>query len=308
MLDVIVIVRSKFLLLRILMEKRAFKISLILEAFQNLEKAYKDLKKNLSISEKTFSENKLVQDRVRIDFNLAVESCMRVCRHVSAVLGLKTKSRDCLVKLGEYIGMEFYEQLEDLINFYFEFRDLKKQANPLDLYTFLKNKIWLFKEFAREVVEFIKRETGNYLLIDFDLLNEKSKHVKESVRRIDFVLSQGKEEFSSKPMYYERAKYFYQVAYDSLFDICRHLAPKFGIKKFTDDCLVLMISFGVIPKSYTDDVMKMIKLKNKLTTNWEIPPEELYEYLLNLKDKFNPLVKEISKSLKNLLEKRSKNP
>ena len=106
-------------------------------------------------------------------------------------------------------------------------------------------------------------------------------------------------------MYYDRVKYFYQVAYDSLFDICKHLAPKFGIKKFGDDCLSKMVEAGVIPQEYYMDVFRLTNLKNKLISTWEVPPEELYESLNELNPKFEAIVKEISKSLKKLLEERS---
>ncbi len=287
-------------------KKRTFKISLIVEAFQNLEKSYVDLKKHLSLPKEEFVNNKLVLDKVRIDFNLAFESSMRVCRHMSTVLGLRTSSKDCLVKLAEHIGMENVEKLRAFTEFYFKYRDLKEAVSPEELYDFLKENLIMFKEYARAVVEYVKETTGNYLLIDFDLLREKSKFIKDSVKKIDFVLSQGLEEFRSKPMYYDRTKYFYQVAYDSLFDICKHLAPKFGIKKFGDDCLSKMIEAGVISEDYYMDLLMMTNLKNKLISTWEVPPEELYESLKELNPKFEIVVKEISRSLKKLLEERSK--
>ncbi len=286
-------------------KKRTFKISLIVEAFQNLEKSYVDLKKHVSLPKEEFVKNKLVLDKVRIDFNLAFESCMRVCRHMSTVLGLKTSSKDCLVKLAEHIGMKEVDKLQRFTEFYFKYRDLKDSVSPEELYDFLKENLYMFKEFARAVVEYIKETTGNYLLIDFDLLNEKSKFIKDSVKKIEFVLSQGLEEFKSKPMYYDRTKYFYQVAYDSLFDICKHLAPKFGIKKFGDDCLSKMLEAGIIPQEYYMDVFKMTNLKNKLISTWDVSPDELYRSLEELTPKFGIIVKEISKSLKKLLEERS---
>jgi len=106
-------------------------------------------------------------------------------------------------------------------------------------------------------------------------------------------------------MYHDRVKYFYQVAYDSLFDICKHLLPKFGVKKFGDDCLLKMIEHGIVPEDYRQKVDRMIKLKNRLISTWDIPHEELYEELKELKDCFEPLLKEISKSLKDLLQKVS---
>ncbi|ADO45373.1 protein of unknown function DUF86 [Hydrogenobacter thermophilus TK-6] len=286
--------------------KKGPNISLIVESFQNLEKAYIDLKKNLSLPKEEFVSNKLVLDKVRIDFNLAFESSMRPCRHLSTLYGLKTTSKDCLLKLAEYIGMEDIKTLQRFTDFYFKYRDLKDSVSAEELYEFLKENLVVFKKYAQAVVEHIKKTTGNYLLIDFDMLNEKAKHVKESVKKIDFVLSQGIEEFKTKPMYYDRVKYFYQVAYDSLFDICKHLAPKFGVKKFGDDCLSKLVEIGVIRQDRYMDVFKMTQLKNKLISTWEVSPEELYASLSELKDKFEPVMKDISVSLKKLIEDKAK--
>ncbi len=279
------------------------KISLILESFTQLEKAYADLKKNLSLSEEEFLSNKLVQDKVRVDFNMAFESSMRVCRHLSAVYNLKTSSKDCLQRIAELVGLSQTQDLGELSQFYIKHRDLKEALPPEELYKALKKFLPLFKEYARAVVEFVKRETNNPLLIDFELLNEKARHIRESVKKIDFVLSHGLEEFSKTPMYYDRVKYFYQVAYDSLFDICKHLAPKFGVKKFGDDCLSKLVEAGVIPQEYYMDVFKMTNLKNRLISTWEVSPQELYERLMEVKDKIEPVMREVSKGLKALLER-----
>ncbi|MFN3870122.1 MAG: HepT-like ribonuclease domain-containing protein [Aquificaceae bacterium] len=285
-------------------EKKRPKISLILESFSQLEKAYGDIKKNLNFGREEFLYNKLLQDKVRVDFNLAFESCMRVCRHLSAVYNLKTTSKDCLQKIGQFIGMERAEDLGSLAEFYIKHRDVKEEIKPEDLYDFLNSHFHLFKDYAKAVVEFIKSQTNNPLLIDFDLLKEKASRVKESVKKINFVLSQGEERFCQSPMYYDRVKYFYHVAYDSLFDICKHLAPKFGVKKFGDDCLIKLLEVGVISKEYYQSLSKMVSLKNKLISTWDIPPQELYMALSEIKDKFEPLLTEIANSLKRLIEEK----
>ncbi len=285
--------------------KKNINISLLLESFHNLEKAYADLKKLLSLGKEEFAKNKLVLDKVRVDFNLAFESCMRPCRHLSVVLGLKTSSKDCMVKLGERLRYEDLETLQAFTDFYFKYRDLKELVEPEELYHFLEKNLHVFKDYAKAIVEYVKQITGNYLLIDFELLKEKAKFVKDSVNKINFVLSVGLEEFKKKPMYYDRVKYFYQVAYDSLFDICKHLAPKFGIKKFGDDCLLKMLENRIIPSQYYPVLLRMMNLKNKLISTWEVEPEGLYQELEELKDQFDLVLKEISSSLKNLLEKTS---
>ena len=285
--------------------KKRPKISLIVESLSQLEKAYVDLKKNLSLGKEEFISNKLIQDKVRVDFNLAFESCMRVCRHLSAVYNVKTTSKDCLQKIGELVGIKEIEALGEFTSFYIKHRDLRESLPAEELYEFLSKNLYLFKEYAKAVVEFVKRETNNPLLIDFDLLNEKAGRIKESLKKINFVLSQGEEEFSNNPMYYDRVKYFYQVAYDSLFDICKHLAPKFGIKKFGDDCLSKMVEVGVIPQEYYMDVFKMTNLKNKLISTWEVEPRELYKSLLEIQEKIEPVMKEIANSLRRLLKEKA---
>ncbi|MFN4320156.1 MAG: HepT-like ribonuclease domain-containing protein [Aquificaceae bacterium] len=285
--------------------KKKPKVSLILESFSQLEKAYVDLKKNLSLGKEEFLSNKLLQDKVRVDFNLAFESCMRVCRHLSAVCNLKTTSKDCLQKMGELVGIKEREALGELTSFYIKHRDLRETLPAEELYDFLSKNLHLFKEYARAVVDFVKRETNNPLLIDFELLNQKAGRIKESLKKINFVLSQGEEEFSKNPMYYDRVKYFYQVAYDSLFDICKHLAPKFGIKRFGDDCLSKMVEAGIIPQEYYMDVFKMTNLKNKLISTWEVEARELYKSLLEIHGKIEPVMKEIANSLRKLLKEKA---
>ncbi|RMH79316.1 MAG: DUF86 domain-containing protein [Acidobacteria bacterium] len=286
------------------MEKKP-KISLILEAFSSLEKAYGEIRKNLPSVEEEFTNNPLLQDKVRVGFNLAFESSMRVCRHLSAVYNIKTSSKDCLSKMGSFVGMEGAQALQRLTDFYLKFRDLKESLPPSELYRFIHENLHLFKDYAKAVVEFVKRDTKNPLLIDFELLNEKAGRIKESVRKIDFVLSQGLEEFSKKPMYYDRVRYFYIVAYDSLFDICRHLAPKFGVKKFGDDCLSKLVEIGALPQDYYMDVFRMTNLKNKLISSWEVSPEELYRSLLEVNDRIEPVMKSIAESLRKLLREKA---
>jgi uncharacterized protein YutE (UPF0331/DUF86 family) len=208
-----------------------------------------------------------------------------------------------LVKLGEKVGYEDIETLQAFTDFYFKYRDLKEAVQPEELYDFLEKNLHVFKDYARAVVEYVKQTTGNYLLIDFELLKEKAKFVRDSVNKINFVLSVGLEEFKKKPMYHDRVKYFYQVAYDSLFDICKHLAPKFGIKKFGDDCLLKKVEGGIISPQYYPVLLKMMNLKNKLISTWDIDLESLYKELMELKDYFEPLLREISSSLKSLLDK-----
>ncbi|NPA32414.1 MAG: DUF86 domain-containing protein [Aquificae bacterium] len=284
--------------------KKTPKISLILESFKNLEKAYTEIKKTLSLPEEEIEKNKLLQDKLRTLFNFAFESTMRVCRHLSVVYNLKTSSRDCLQKLAKYLGLKDAEKYAKIAEFYVNYRDLKKNVPPKELIKFLKEALPLFKELARAVVEHVKKTTGNYLLIDYELLNEKASHVKSSVKKIDFVLSQGKEEFTKSPMYYDRAKYFYQVAYDALFDICKHLAPKFGVKKFGEDCLTKLVQVGVLPPEEYQTVLEMNLLKNKLISTWDVPPEELYEELKKLNPRFVPLLRHISNALKKRLSQQ----
>ncbi len=54
------------------------------------------------------------------------------------------------------------------------------------------------------------------------------------------------------------------------------------------------------------DIFKMTNLKNRLISTWEVPPDELYRSLKEIMPRFEPVVKEISKSLKELLERRAK--
>jgi len=49
----------------------------------------------------------------------------------------------------------------------------------------------------------------------------------------------------------------------------------------------------------------MTNLKNKLISTWEVEPRELYRSLLELKDKIEPVMKEIANSLRRLLKEKA---
>jgi uncharacterized protein YutE (UPF0331/DUF86 family) len=281
------------------MKTKGFNISLIVQSFINLEKAYKDMLKNLKLPKESFVQNKLVIDKVRTDFNIAFEAAMRPCRHISQVLNIKT-TKHCLYELSESLGFPFAKDMKDLSEFYVNYRDLKKDIDPSYLYDFLNTHIKLFRDFAEQIINYVKNTTKNYLLIDYDFLNEKAKHIKDAVEKLRFVLSKDEAEFLSKPMYFDRAKYFYQVAYDALFDICRHLAPKFKLKNPSDDCLVVMAQANIVENP--NIAYDMMRLKNKLITTWDVDHREFYETLKKLLPYFEKYIKELSSSVKELVK------
>lgn len=284
------------------MKGKSVNISLIVQSFINLEKVYKDIIKNLKLKKEDFVSNKLVIDKVRTDFNIAFESCMRPCRHISQVLNIKT-TKHCLYELSEALGFSFAKDMKDLSEFYVNYRDLKKDIDPEYLYDFLSSHIKLFRDFAENIINYIKQTTKNYLLIDYDLLNEKAKHIKDAVQKISFVVSKPEEEFLSKPMYFDRVKYFYQVAYDALFDICRHLGPKFKLKNPSDDCLVVMAQAGIIQNP--NMAYEMMRLKNRLITTWDIDNKELYNKLKEILPYFETYIKELSSYLKKVVQNQN---
>ncbi len=282
--------------------KKKFNISLIVNTLKDLEKVYIELNRLISIHPAEFISNKLIIDKARADFNLAFETLMRVCRHVTQVMGLtRVSGKECLYRLAMELNMEDPGSYKELSDFYFSHRDLREDIDPSFFYSFIKKRLILFKQMAGAVVEHVKKVTNNPLLIDYDLLKQKYFYIKDSVKKIDFALSQGKEEFVSKPMYYDRTRYFYIVAYDSLFDICSHLAPKFGIKKFGDDCLIKLVEEGIVDKSYEDKIREMYKFRNTLGEKWEVDKELMYEKLKELNDSFLPIAEQIFKYLKSKL-------
>ena len=282
--------------------KKKFNISLIINTLKDLEKVYIELNKLVSVPADEFISNKLIIDKARADFNLAFETLMRVCRHVTQVMGLtRVNGRECLYRLATELNVKDPDSYKELSDFYFSHRDLREDIDPSLFYSFIKKRLILFKKMAGAVVEHVKKVTNNPLLIDYDLLKQKYFYIKDSVKKINFALNQGKEEFVSKPMYYDRTRYFYIVAYDSLFDICSHLAPKFGIKRFGDDCLMKLVEAGIIDKSYEDKVREMYEFRNKLGERWDIDKELMYEKLKELNDIFLPITEQILKYLKEKL-------
>ncbi len=281
------------------MKKRIskFNISLIVQSFINLEKVYRDLKKILKDKE-SFIKNKMLFDKAKVEFNMAMENVLRPCRHISQVIGLKT-SKYCPSELSEHLGFSnLSTSFKELSDVYFKTRDARETIESEVFYDVVSKNLESFKEYAKNIIDYVKKETNNPYLIDYDFLNEKAKYIKESIDKINFVISKPFEEFNSKPMYFDRAKYFYQVGYDALFEICKHLAPKFGIKNISDDCLYQL--FSKEDETTKKISLDMMNLKNKLISTWDIKNEEFYEKLKELNPYFIVFLDKIKRQLKEL--------
>ncbi len=180
--------------------KKKFNISLIVNTLKDLEKVYIELNRLISIHPAEFISNKLIIDKARADFNLAFETLMRVCRHVTQVMGLtRVSGKECLYRLAMELNMEDPGSYKELSDFYFSHRDLRKDIDPSFFYSFIKKRLILFKQMAGAVVEHVKKVTNNPLLIDYDLLKQKYFYIKDSVKKINFALNQGKESLSLSP-------------------------------------------------------------------------------------------------------------
>lgn len=281
------------------MKKRLskFNISLIVQSFINLEKVYRDLKKILKDKE-SFLNNKMLFDKAKVEFNLAMENVLRPCRHISQAIGLKT-TKYCLSELSEHLGFSnLSKSFKELTDVYFKTRDARETIESSAFYDTVSTNLESFKEYAKNIIDYVKKETNNPYLIDYDFLNEKAKYVKESVDKINFVISKPFEEFNSKPMYFDRVKYFYQVGYNALFEICKHLAPKFGVKNISDDCLYQL--FSKEDETTKRISLDMMNLNNKLISTWEIKNEEFYEKLKELNPYFIVFLDKIKRQLKEL--------
>lgn len=262
-----------------------------------MERAYGEILKLLKSSPQ--GDNELFSDKLRVSFNLLFESLLRACRHLSVVLEIKSSGKECVSTLGKSIGFE--KDLKRIEEFYFSYRDLK---NPIDwglLKGFLEESLPDIKDFAKFIANFVRVRENNPFLIDFEFLTDKAKKVIDYVSKIEFVLAKGKEEFCKSPMYYDRARYFYFVVFDSLFDICKHIASRLGVKKLSQDCFSSLIEINVLPAELKDIALRMHKLKDKLSSSWEVKNEELYEELSELLPHFKTLLSAHSQGLKKAL-------
>ncbi len=115
-----------------------------------------------------------------------------------------------------------------------------------------------------------------------DLIREKCQEIEESLRRLERIKKNTKEEFLSDPDVQDIASYRLLVAIEAALSLCYHISAK-QLKKIPEDyagCFSLLAEAAIIPGDLSERLQKMARFRNLLVhMYWKVDYGVLYDLI-----------------------------
>jgi uncharacterized protein YutE (UPF0331/DUF86 family) len=124
--------------------------------------------------------------------------------------------------------------------------------------------------------------------------------MRKSIARLKSIGSLSQDSFLKDPDKIGSAKYHFIVAIESAIDICNHIISRNGYRVPEDygDTFGVMNEQGVFGTSFTEELKKMAKFRNRLVhLYWELDDSQAYKILQTRLDDFKIFLDAIARYL-----------
>ncbi len=121
--------------------------------------------------------------------------------------------------------------------------------------------------------------------------------LRNSVERLQFLSRLDKTAFTQDPDRLASTKYHFIVAIEACIDICNHIISLNGYRAPEDyaDTFAIMAEVKALDQSFSDELKKMAKFRNRLVhIYWEVDDEQVYEILRTRLNDFKTFLKSMS--------------
>ncbi len=145
-------------------------------------------------------------------------------------------------------------------------------------------------------------------MIDIQFLNEKASKLILFIKKAEKIISAGKENFLSAPMYPDRVQYYLISAYNELEEIACHILKEITGEKSKGNCTKKLAEEQIFSEKINRTLKDFSKYIQSIMENkYSYTPEELYitakDITNTLKEKF---IKELAGVVKEIKEKEPK--
>ncbi len=145
-------------------------------------------------------------------------------------------------------------------------------------------------------------------MIDVQFLNEKASKLLLFIKKVEKIISVGKESFLSTPMYPDRTQYYLISAYNELEEIACHLLKEITKEKTRGNCIKKIAEEQIFSEKINRTLKDFSQYITDIMENrYSYTPEELYitakGIVDTLKERF---IKELASVIKEIREKEPK--
>lgn len=118
--------------------------------------------------------------------------------------------------------------------------------------------------------------------------------IRSSTKRLKTIAKTTKNQFLHNPDKIDSAKYNFIIAIEACIDLCNHIISQNGYRSPRDyaDTFQVMAESGAIASSFTSELQKMAKFRNRLVhLYWEIDDNQVYSIMQNHLGDFSKFLK-----------------
>jgi uncharacterized protein YutE (UPF0331/DUF86 family) len=119
---------------------------------------------------------------------------------------------------------------------------------------------------------------------DQEKLAKLTSEMRKNVQRLSILGGLSRDEFTNDPDKVASAKYHLIVAIEVCIDICTHLISRNGYRVPEDygDTFKVMSEVGALDTSFSDELVKMAKFRNRLVhLYWEMDENQVHDISQN---------------------------
>lgn len=268
-----------------------------------LKSGIKNVKNILDKGEDIFINTPMYPDRTKYYLVIIYDILQEIACHILKSLEGKFNKESCLediTKTGLFSD-KINRVLQDFVFFRKKLFEQNFSYSEKELFHFSKSIVeTLDSLFITELAKVVKelQEKAPKLKIPVNLvkINKNLTTMKLEAKRVETFKGLSKEQFSQDVFAIDRTRYFLAVYIDAALWICRHIARQLKIQH--KDCFIALAEKNIISPKTAEFLQQIADSRDKLADPLsQIDLDWLYDITLNLRQKTDDFIRELSKSL-----------
>lgn len=120
------------------------------------------------------------------------------------------------------------------------------------------------------------------MTLDLDKVRTKLQYVRDTVRRLEDIRSQGREAFLADPIVQSASERYLQVGIEAILDLAAHIIAREGLAVSTTyrAAMETLLCEGILPSSHKEIFLRMVSFRNRIVHLYDrIDPGEIFTIL-----------------------------
>ena len=104
------------------------------------------------------------------------------------------------------------------------------------------------------------------MTLDLDKVRTKLQYIRDTVRRLEDIRSQGREAFLADPIVQSASERYLQIGIEAILDLAGHIIAREGLAVATTyrGAVETLLREGILPASHKEIFLRMVSFRNRL--------------------------------------------